>query len=59
MSISYEVWATPLGKTRAKLILKFAERRWQDAEKLAQYLRDKGYGDVEIKEVVQKGKPKT
>lgn len=46
--MEYDVWGVPPGKEEIVHVASFEEERWQWAEKLAQYLRDKGYTDVSV-----------
>lgn len=48
--MTYSVWAVPPGEGQSILFASFPQARWQWAEKLAQYLRDTGYQEVEVKE---------
>jgi hypothetical protein len=57
MAIKHEVWARPHGK-RLKRFATFTIERWQYAMKLAAHLQDKGYEDVQVRDVgTAKAKP--
>ena len=49
MSLEHQVWARPPGKKEAIFFAAFEQHRWQWAEKLAEFLKDKGYTEVEVR----------
>lgn len=49
--IEHEVWARKPDQQQAVHVITMAQRDWQLAEKLAGYLEDKGYVDVEVRTI--------
>jgi hypothetical protein len=45
----HEVWAVKPGQKEPSLVQRFTAARWQWAEKLAEFLRDRGYRSVEVR----------
>ena len=48
--IEHRVYARHPSKDETVLVERFGQERWIWAEKLAQYLRDKGYLNVEVRD---------
>jgi hypothetical protein len=47
--LEYGVWGVPPGRTKERLVDTYEVEEWQFAQKLLQYLIDKGYTNVEVR----------
>lgn len=54
MTESHEIWAAPPGENRQVFLGAYTQARWQWAMKHHKFLRDKGYDQVEIRNIPTK-----